>query len=234
MTRKKKPPPHPKRQEITDSEGWTHIRRSHKKTYLNNSFTSPKTLLPAEIPKGQTLLDLHASHAHYRKQWLSSPYHQTLQTLLQNDLPTSRRFQNTIDRCIVLGLGSLSNGRRSSWWELVFLQTILDFLSLPSSSPIISKNPPPDKQFTIYIQDPVFNDLDSAFLKSLGYTVLSDPEAFDHITQSTFLFAPHLEVDVFVKALGRAKPRLCVGTDIGECLDRYVQLFLFFATLGKI
>lgn len=53
------------------------------------------------------------------------------------------------------------------------------------------------------------------------YTVLADPLAFNEITGSTFLFAPHLEVDVFARALGGIRmPRLCVGTDLNECLDR--------------
>lgn len=124
-----------------------------------------------------------------------------------------------MDSCIILGLGSLSNGRRSSWWEFVFFEIVVETLFL-------SPNPKVDKKhdkFKVYVQDPVFNDLDRAFLQSLGYVVLADPEAFKFITPSTFLFAPHLEVQVYVDALGRAKPRLCVGTVIEECLNRYVR-----------
>ncbi|KAL8945070.1 MAG: hypothetical protein Q9216_000054 [Gyalolechia sp. 2 TL-2023] len=220
MTRKKKPPSHPKRQQITDSNGWTHIRRSHKPTRINNnSFPSDRKFVPAEIPHGQTLLDLQKSHSYYRGQWLSSPCHQNLQNLLQNDLPSSLRSPEAIDRCIILGLGSLSNGRRSSWWELVFLESVLDFLSLSSST---GKERMQDERLQIYIQDPVFNDLDVAFFRSLGFIILSDPDAFNHISPSTFLFAPHLEIEVFVKALEKARLGLCIGTNVTECMDRYV------------
>lgn len=92
----------------------------------------------------------------------------------------------------------------------------------PSQNPYAGKK---GDAFDIYVQDPVFNHLDNTFLKSLGYTVLSDPEAFDFITPSTFLFAPHLETWVFAQALDKAKPRLCVGTVMEECLNRYVDPF---------
>ncbi|KAL9005945.1 MAG: hypothetical protein Q9188_001310 [Gyalolechia gomerana] len=220
MTRKEKPPSYPKRQQFTDSDGWTHISRSHKPTRINNSFPPEHKLKPAEIPQGQTLLDLQNSHTHYLEQWLPSPYHQNLRTLLLNDLPSSLRSRERIDRCIVLGLGSLSNGRRSSWWELVFLESVLELLFLSASS---ERETSSDWELKIYVQDPVFNDLDVAFFKSLGFIVLSDPEAFDYISPSTFLFAPHLEAEVYVRALKKAKPGLCVGTDLGECSDRYVS-----------
>lgn len=226
MTRKKKAPQYPKRVEITDSDGWTHISRSHKKTtHTPHSLSSEKnTLSPAEIPKGQTLIDLQKSHAHYRKHWLISTCYQNVQTLLQKDLLPSFHSPKIIDRCVILGLGSLSNGRVSSWWELVFLESMLEFLSFHPIAEEVKEETENSlsERSQIYIQDPVFNDLDVAFFKSLGFTVLSDPEAFDYISQSTFLFAPHLEIEVYVKALEKAKPGLCVGTDLGECLDRYV------------
>ncbi|KAL8989090.1 MAG: hypothetical protein Q9177_001946 [Variospora cf. flavescens] len=227
MTRKKKPPPHPKRIQVTDSDGWTHIRRSHSKTTSNkdNYYSSSlKKLLPSSIPTGQTLLDLRNTHAHYRSQWLPSPCHLALQDLLRNDLPLFSSSSQCIDRCIILGLGSLSNGRRSSWWELVFLETLLESLFLHPSSHRHRKTPDRKLEETaIYAQDPVFNDLDRVFLEDLGYTVVSDPAAFDLITASTLLFAPHLEVEVYAKALGKAKPRMCVGTAMEECLERVIN-----------
>lgn len=229
MTRKKKPPQNPKRQQITDSNGWTHISRSRKPINFSPEKNN-NTPSPAEIPNGQTLLDLQKSHTHYREQWLPSTCYQNLQTILKTDFTSSFPSFKRIDRCITLGLGSLSNGRRSSWWELVFLESVLDFLS---PSPITEEEEEEEarnkrekshnEKLQIFIQDPVFNDLDVAFFQTLGFTALSDPEAFDHITPSTFLFAPHLEIEVYERALEKAKPRLCVGTDLGECLDRYVS-----------
>ncbi|KAL8965252.1 MAG: hypothetical protein Q9183_003950, partial [Haloplaca sp. 2 TL-2023] len=152
-----------------------------------------------------------------------------------------------VANCIVLGLGSLSNGRRSSWWELVFLESVLELLSPSSSSPPpISSSPsqalgpkprftePPDippkeegentqgkPPMKVYLQDPIFNALDRTFLSSLGYTVLPHPDAFNHITESTFLFAPHLELEIYAKALNTSTPpTICVSTDLQQCIDR--------------
>lgn len=223
MTRRKKRPQQPKRIQITDSEGWTHISRSGKKVSINHASTTQQKLVPSEAPEGQTLLDLQDSHAYYRDQWLSSSCHEALQKLLQTDLPIALHSRKCVDRCIILGLGSLSNGRRSSWWELVFFETVVDILFSSSSAQVDKKH---DDELQIYVQDPVFNELDTAFLKSLGYAVLSSPEGFKHVTPSTFLFAPHLEMPLYMEALSGPKPRLCIGTAIEEYLDRYLNPFL--------
>ncbi|KAL8901020.1 MAG: hypothetical protein Q9207_005413 [Kuettlingeria erythrocarpa] len=219
MTRRKKKPQQPKRIQITDSEGWTHVSRSGKKPNINNASITEQKLVPSETPKGQTLLDLQDSHAYYRDQWLSSPCHKALQELLQADLPSPLRSRRCVDRCVILGLGSLSNGRRSSWWELVFFETFVEALASSSVAQVGQKH----DELKIYVQDPVFNKLDAAFLESLGYVVLPSPDALAYITPSTFLFAPHLEIAVYMEALSGSKPRLCIGTAIDECLDRYLN-----------
>ncbi|KAL8924002.1 MAG: hypothetical protein Q9208_004286 [Pyrenodesmia sp. 3 TL-2023] len=221
MTRRKTRPQQPKRIQVTDSEGWTHISRSGKRVSINHASTAKQKLVPSEAPEGQTLLDLQNSHAHYRDHWLSSPCHEALQKLFQTELPSTLLSRKCVDRCIILGLGSLSNGRRSSWWELVFFETTVETMFSSSPGQVNQKH----DELQIYVQDPVFNDLDTAFLNSLGYAVLPSPEAFKHITPSTFLFAPHLEIPVYMEALSGPKPRLCIGTAIEECLDRYLNHF---------
>ena len=60
--------------------------------------------------------------------------------------------------------------------------------------------------------------------------VVKDPEAMGMIGEGTFLFAPHLEVGVFARALEGAEkgkgegkggkgPWLCVGSDLGGYVD---------------
>ncbi|KAL8763725.1 MAG: hypothetical protein Q9184_000517 [Pyrenodesmia sp. 2 TL-2023] len=223
MTRRKKKPQQPKCIQVTDSEGWTHISRSGRKVNINHATTTTEQkLVPSEAPEGQTLRDLQESHAYYRDQWLSSPCHEALQRLLQTDLPTTFRSGKCVDRCIILGLGSLSTGRRSSWWELVFFETVVDTIFSSSVAQVGKKH----DELQFYVQDPVFNELDTAFLESFGYAVLPSPEAFKYITPLTFLFAPHLEIPVYMEALSGPTPRLCIGTAIEECLDRYLNPFL--------
>ncbi|KAL8683216.1 MAG: hypothetical protein Q9186_000828 [Xanthomendoza sp. 1 TL-2023] len=241
MTRKKPPFKHPKRLELTDLSGWTHIIKGLKTFHLNNPSLPTNPLQPPEVPQSQTLTDLQASHARYRDQWLSSPCYQHIRKLFTEEVISSLyeekgKEKGKIDRCIILGLGSLSNGRRSSWWQLVFLETILALL--PASNPSTSA-PTPDPlsdpthqqkkisttdhpPVNVFIQDPIFNTLDHEFLASLGYTILTHPSALAEITSSTFLFAPHLEIEIYAQALGGVEqPALCVGTDLTECLDRW-------------
>ncbi|KAL8694700.1 MAG: hypothetical protein Q9218_000711 [Villophora microphyllina] len=223
MTRKKKSLPKPKRVELTDSDGWTHIIKGLKNTQLNNaSFSDDTKIQSASIPSRQTLTDLRKLHAQYRSQWLSSPCcHQIRKLFLQEILPsldTSTGEKKKIDRCVVLGLGSLSNGRRSSWWEVVFLENVLSLLWPALDS--LSSRQEGTTPIKVLVQDPVLNAVDHSFFSSLGYTVLADPLAFDEITETTFLFAPHLELDVYAKALSGAQPIMCVGTDLKECIEK--------------
>ena len=60
-------------------------------------------------------------------------------------------------------------------------------------------------------------------------SVVKDPDAFEMVGEETFLFAPHLEVGVFARALegegkgeGQGKdggPVVCVGSELGGYVD---------------
>lgn len=65
----------------------------------------------------------------------------------------------------------------------------------------------------VYFQDPNFQPVAIQFLESLGYTVLDDPEAFDMMSPSTFLFAPYCPEDVNYRALESSFPALYIGND---------------------
>ncbi|KAL8954177.1 MAG: hypothetical protein Q9222_000061 [Ikaeria aurantiellina] len=235
MTRKKKPPPQPKRLQLTDSDGWTHIIKGLKSTYLNDKTKSKirDKIRPADIPDGQTLHDLQKSHSYYLSQWQSSTCCQNVQKLFLNDILPSIP-PKAIERCVVLGIGSFSEDRRSCWWELVFLETILELLQNmvppnPKSRTASHETEEKEEQMEqgaeakikVFLQDPVFNTLDTAFLESLGYVVLKTPAAFDEINKSTFVFAPHVEVDVYSEALKgiNGLPTLCIGTDLNFCFQ---------------
>ncbi|KAL8911640.1 MAG: hypothetical protein Q9171_003247 [Xanthocarpia ochracea] len=247
MPRKRKPPKQPKRLKHTDADGWTHITRGLKNMNLNKNSPLPtQPLQPPEIPQNQTLSDLEKFHARYRDQWLSSSCYHTIRNIFLHEvIPdfTNAKKRREIDQCIILGLGSLSNGRRSSWWELVFLESVLTLLldSPASPSSIATANPQANNNndrspinaaeatsssgITVYIQDPIFNPLDITFLSSsLKYTLLTHPSAFSKITSSTLLFAPHLEIEVYAQTLAgveqKQQPQICIGTDLTQCIDR--------------
>lgn len=68
----------------------------------------------------------------------------------------------------------------------------------------------------VYFQDTEFQPVEIRFLESLGYTVLDDPETFDMMSASTFLFAPHCPDHVICRALKHSLPALYVGNDPQE------------------
>jgi len=71
----------------------------------------------------------------------------------------------------------------------------------------------------VFFQDPVFNQSDTNYLESLGYTVLDTPLGLNKITQHTFLFAPHLEHNIYALALDGSHPALCIGSEIETFVD---------------
>ena len=71
----------------------------------------------------------------------------------------------------------------------------------------------------VYFQDPAFTKVEGEFLRTLGYTVLEDPAAFQHMSPATFLFAPFLGHDTAAKALQVAFPALFIGNSPAECLE---------------
>ena len=136
-------------------------------------------------------------HARFLECWESSDCWKTFADLYEKVLVSYKHLRLT--NCVCLGLGSISEGRDSSRHELAALVSMLNLLG---------------KRHTIkdvVFQDPVFNDVDKAFLTKLGYSVVSTPLGFESIDENTFCFAPHLENEVFAEALKGAYPALCIG-----------------------
>lgn len=116
-----------------------------------------------------------------------------------------------ITQCICLGLGNFdivadnkddpqSGWRHRSLHQLAVLTVLLQILA--------------EKHTTIqetYFQDPVFTEVEKAFLRYLGYTVLEDPAACRLMSANTFLFSPFLCHDVAASALMVAFPALYIG-----------------------
>lgn len=56
--------------------------------------------------------------------------------------------------------------------------------------------------------------MDVALLESLGYTKLETPDAYKYMTTNTFLFDPHVDWRITVRALSVADPCLRIGNMI--------------------
>lgn len=118
-----------------------------------------------------------------------------------------------ITQCICLGLGNFDKDdrrsirRHTSLHQLAVLTILLQILG---------------DRHTIqetYFQDPVFTEIEKAFLRSLGYTVLEDPAACVQMSATTFLFAPFLCYDVAASALMVAFPALYIGNNPARYLE---------------
>lgn len=51
-------------------------------------------------------------------------------------------------------------------------------------------------------------------MKELGYDVVEDPEAFQHIGEDSLIYAIHCYADVYRKVSEQKRPAVFIGTDV--------------------
>lgn len=199
MTRRKKPPPQRKLQQITDSSGWTHVIKGPPGTV--NAGTTGIRLEDGKSTGTKYTLETYLDRfrKHYAPIWQGSDCFKSLSRMFEQDILPAENI--LITQCVCLGLGSMTAGSESSSYELAALISILEMLGKERHIQ------------DIVFQDPVFNALDHTILESLGYTVVQSPDAFSKLNSTTFLFAPHLECFHYATALETATPVLSVGSD---------------------
>ena len=69
-------------------------------------------------------------------------------------------------------------------------------------------------------QDPEFNNVERTLLQSRGYIVLDDPQAFEHITPTTFVFAPYVPYNLVAKVFEKVQPALCIVLELDRVVER--------------
>ncbi|KAG8525877.1 uncharacterized protein KY384_000637 [Bacidia gigantensis] len=188
---------------LTDDQGWTHvIRGAHniRKPTKTPSLNDSPNISPAKVTEGQQ---------RYAALWSSSACCHQLRMILEQEIPLTHNLQ--MDKCVCLGLGSFTDGRTSSKHQLATLTWMLGILSQKHTFQ------------AVLFQDPAFTASDVAYLESLGHHVLESPLAFDQIDESTFLFAPHLEANVYAAALEKKVPALVVGSNVTELIGRPIS-----------
>ena len=139
-------------------------------------------------------------------------YHRALKDMLNLNHGTK------LTQCICLGLGhfNLAADKKgklqssSSHTSLHQLAVLIVMLRILADRHTIQET---------YFQDPAFTEVEKAFLKSLGYTVLEDPAACKKISSHTFLFAPFLGYPVAASALTVAFPALYIGNSPDKYLE---------------
>lgn len=121
----------PKRIQVTDPSGWTHIIRGSK-AQKKQSYIKPMAhLKPQEVDANMTSLEQASTRLRgYACDWEKSECREKMQRIMEEDVLMSDKVN--ISSCVCLGLGSLTgvNGSKSSWYELVTLIWILEILGM--------------------------------------------------------------------------------------------------------
>ncbi|TKA67875.1 hypothetical protein B0A49_07251 [Cryomyces minteri] len=203
-TRRNKKSSWAKRIETITSDGWTvvaHINPSA--SVINHSERETSTGVRYILP-GLTLERLQSDYDRARVQWQDGECHTRLTEILS-------RTTWDVEHAVCLGVGSFSVDTQNRWrslWQLVAFTSIVSAVSKGSTA------------IKIWAQDPCFTSLDTEFLESLGITVVQHPQAKQHITEKTFLYAPFVDWSITLDfALDETDPSLYIGTDIEQIMD---------------
>ncbi len=94
-------------------------------------------------------------------------------------------------------------------WQLIVFEEIVKYFAGGDGS----------DENTAYAQDPVFNEVDTAFLSNRGISVLEDPTAFASIDSTYFVFAPHFPVAAWPSQMRLGCAGLVVSNDVERSLD---------------
>ena len=220
--RKKKNSRPPKRQQITDEDGWTRITSTRPSKMappfpddnidawittspydehsdsempfdplLRRNWNDPAHRAPAEATSGK----VQKLFESIQPMWLASESFKKLSQALSNILGKDHKTST----CVIFGSGSFS-GLRHNWigrHDVALLQVAV-FLSVVKAIEQVEGARP-----VCYAQEPNYNELDRAFLKSQEVEVKDDPEAFSLIESSSFAYAPGAELDVELGILFR-------------------------------
>ncbi|KAK1138787.1 hypothetical protein N8T08_001788 [Aspergillus melleus] len=215
--RKKSSHHQPKRLQVTDDSGWTHVSTSGKTArqvlrttaaaHQQDDPTQPGSFVPAEAPARLTAEDLRRQFEGYRSRWGSSDVGRVVsETLQARRTPDARAY----DGIVCVGLGSPSGFLRGGW---------------------VDRRKQTNPNATIYAQDPVFNELDKSLLSSLDITVLEHPHAFEKVTPATFLYCPGVE-QAHLSQLLALNPKSLFGGPLEDVDSEVVRRFV--ATRGSV
>ena len=125
-----------------------------------------------------------------------------------------------ITQCICLALGNFGARRKKSKDCVEFTDSLHQLAVLTVLLQVLKTK---NNISNVYFQDPKFQPVEVQFLQALGYIVLENPDAFEKMTASTFLFAPYCPYDVAFGALKSSFPVLYVGNDPGPVRSNIIH-----------
>ena len=186
--------------------------------------------------------DLKLKHEICTATWRQSSACTDLVSFCQHTLLNVQGLK--VDSCIWVGVGTLAGNDLycdRSMGQVAVLETILD--ELRELYPAVSmysnllrllrfillferKKPFTEislvnlgqkyEIWSVFAQEPALNSLDVAFLRSRGFNILTDPEAQNHMSNTSLLFAPGCEGLVIEQCFEIAYPAILVFTQMED------------------
>ncbi|PYH87873.1 hypothetical protein BO71DRAFT_392653 [Aspergillus ellipticus CBS 707.79] len=156
----------------------THVRPSFPTMILSDQ--APVSILYTHYPSvpASTLEEVRGAFGKIRGHWEESETCQELTSHLSTMKASTR-----IQKIVAFGLGTLAkvqNGRLStrSYVQHAAIRSMVTALADVDG-----------EEIQCYAQDPWYDEMDVAFLGSIGITVVSDPKGFLEIDESTLVFS---------------------------------------------
>ena len=180
-----------------------------------NNLPSFPSSYQAPLVEHVTFDILRMHHSAQTRHYEGSPAREEAISLAARTIQKQSAF--SITNCICLGLGSMAGIFRDSNPTNVSnamnfdLSPIAQLVAFEFWIQMLKKH---NHIEHVYFQDPQFNDVDGAFLSSLGYEVIDSPASKDLITAATFLYTPRTNLDAVYQTMKIAFPALYIGNDI--------------------
>ncbi|KAH0367579.1 hypothetical protein KCU65_g4578, partial [Aureobasidium melanogenum] len=129
--------------------------------------------------------------------------------------------QNSIEKMVVLGLGSIfaCTTEYTFWqYEMAFILAIFELVKQQAQS---KKTRTP----VLYFQDPKFCIADYLLLSDLGGQIIDHPEAFTrHIDERTLVFAKCIPLEVYFSDLLQTSPAVCISSSLPAAIENALYL----------
>lgn len=131
-TSRNKKPMQPKRAQVADEDGWTHVIKGSR-SYNRKPPSANLRREPPAIPAGFTLEKVQQQYESYRDEWEASPCHNRLEAMLDTGIRGVERPE--ICNAVCLGLGSMFDPehKKHSFFQFAAFRTILRALGTYAS-----------------------------------------------------------------------------------------------------
>lgn len=198
-------------------ESWITVEKGGRRKVGNPSTPVPKSIMSIDTAKRKNpseaeVSDLEKSLREYRARFKNSSDRDAIMPTLEKEI--SRRDGVTIDSAVCLALGAPSEEIvgsliRSRWQFAAFLEMVELLETLRGKHEDGNQTP---HNIKLIVQDPRFEELDRQVLRRFGAQVTEHPTANEFITETSFLYAPFMDINVLLEDILPGKdPAVYIG-----------------------